>query len=120
MGFLNRAKNFATAAKTKWNATANARARMAAQAANIAARTGAAAQGYATQIKNRFKGPGVQPVVKANQAVASAASQAVRANNAVAVNPTSATAVNQAIRANKKLNTAVTNAVAANKVIAKI
>lgn len=122
------------AAKAKWNATANARARMAAKAANLAARTGTAAKGIVSKLQNmRRPAPTGNPnnnaklraafaganaaaaaAVTANQKVEKAASEAVKVNNQAAMNPT-VTNMTKASNANKKLNTAVVNAMRVNK-----
>ena len=124
--------NLAKAAKGKWNATANARARLAAQAAAAKARWNAGAQARAnfaakakavasqvgttaTQFKNRMTGP----AAAANTRVANAAKVAVTANQRVIATPNAPAVVMAAANANKKLNTAMVSAARVNNKIAQ-
>ena len=118
MGFLNMARAAKGKLNARWNAGANARAAWAAKAATVAGQVKTAAQGAATQLKNRFKGPGVAPAVRANNKVAAVAQQAVVANNRVVKSPNSPAAVTAAVNANKKLNTAMQGAVPPNNKVA--
>ena len=118
MSLLNKVRGAAAAAKAKYNATANQRAAFATRAASTAQQIGASALGYAKNLKNRLRGPGVTAAVNANTRVANAAKNAAAANKIAAKNPT-AINMTKAGNAMIKLNTTMKAAIPPNNAVTR-